>query len=57
MYYRGFRIDIVAQRAGDAWNAGVRIRLALSEIKPHVEQVTCRKATVTDAEHAGGAWA
>jgi hypothetical protein len=41
--YRGFRIEIVAQFVDGVWNAGVRIRRALSEMKPHVEQLTCRK--------------
>ena len=55
-YYRGFRIDVVAQLADDAWNAGVRIRQTLSDAKPHVEQVTCRKLTTTEAEQAGSVW-
>ena len=55
--YRGFRIEIVAQFVDNAWNAGVRIRRTLSEMKPHVEQVTCRKPTAIEAEQAGDVWA
>lgn len=54
--YRGFRIEIVAQFVDAAWNAGVRIRRTLSETKPHVEQVVCRKATAIEAEQAGEMW-
>jgi hypothetical protein len=54
--YRGFRIDIIAQLVGDAWNAGVHIRRVLSEMKPHVAQVTCRKSTAMEAEQAGAVW-
>jgi len=56
-YYRGFRIDVVAQSMGKAWDASVRIRRTLSDAKPHAEQVTCRKLTATEAEHAGSVWA
>jgi hypothetical protein len=55
--YRGFRIEIVAQLVDGQWNAGVRIRRVLSEMKPHVQQVTCRKATAIEAEQAGELWA
>jgi hypothetical protein len=48
--YRGFRIQAAALRDGDAWNADVRIRRTLSDMKPHVETVTCRKATAQLAE-------
>jgi hypothetical protein len=54
--YRGFRLEIVAQFVEGAWNAGVRIRRTLSDMKPHVEQVTCRKATAIEAEQAGEIW-
>jgi hypothetical protein len=54
--YRGFRIEVVAQFVDAAWNAGVRIRRTLSEMKPHVEQVTCRKPTAMEAEQAGEVW-
>lgn len=54
--YRGFRLEIVAQFVEGAWNAGVRIRRTLSDMKPHVEQVTCRKATAIEAEQAGELW-
>ena len=55
--YRGFRIEIVAQEVERAWNAGVLIRRTLSTMKPHVEQVTCRKSTPVEAEQAGELWA
>jgi hypothetical protein len=32
--YRGYRIEILAQLVDGAWNAGVRIRRTLSEMKP-----------------------
>jgi hypothetical protein len=54
--YRGFRIEIVAQLVDASWNAGVRIRRILSDMKPHVEQVTCRKPTAIEAEQAGELW-
>jgi hypothetical protein len=54
--YRGFRLEIVAQFVEGAWNAGVRIRRTLSDMKPHVEQVTCRKPTPIEAEQAGQLW-
>jgi hypothetical protein len=40
-------------RDGGGWNAGLRIRLTLSDEQPHVETVTCRKATATLAEERG----
>lgn len=49
--YRYFRIEVVAQFVDGAWNAGMRIRRVLSDEKPHVEYVTCRKATAAEAEH------
>jgi hypothetical protein len=54
--YRGFRIEIVAQEVDRTWNAGVRIRRMLSTMKPHAEQVTCRKSTAHEAEQAGELW-
>jgi hypothetical protein len=54
--YRGFRIEIVGQFVEGAWNAGVRIRRTLSDMKAHVEQVTCRKPTAIEAEQAGELW-
>jgi hypothetical protein len=32
--YRGFRLEVVAQLVDGAWNAGVRIRRTLSEMRP-----------------------
>jgi hypothetical protein len=54
--YRGFRLEIVAQFVEGAWNAGVRIRRTLSDMKPHTEQVICRKPTAIEAEQAGEIW-
>lgn len=54
--YRGFRIEVVAQLVDGTWNAGVRIRRVLSDMKPHVEQVTCRKPTPIEAENVGEIW-
>ena len=51
--YRSFRIEVAAQHVDGAWNAEVRIRRILSEMKPHVEQVTCRKPTGKVAEERG----
>ena len=51
--YRGFRLEIVAQEVDRTWNTDVRIRRTLSEMKPHVQQVTCRKPTAMEAEQAG----
>jgi hypothetical protein len=48
--FRGHRLEIVAQLGDGAWNAGIRIRRTLSEMKPHVDQVTCRKPTAIEAE-------
>jgi hypothetical protein len=53
-YYRGYRIEVDAEHA---WNVGVRIRRTLSDEKPHVETITCRKATAMEAEQAGEIWA
>ena len=41
--YRGHRIEVTAQHVAGAWDAEVRIRRTLTEAKPHVERVTCRK--------------
>ena len=48
--YRGYRIEVNAEAAGGVWNAHVRTRRILSEDKPHVEIVTCRKPTANVAE-------
>ena len=55
--YRGYRLEIVAQEVDKAWNAGLRIRRVLSDMKPHVEQMTCRKGAAIEAEQAGELWA
>ena len=51
--YRGFRIEVTAQHIDGAWDVEVRIRRTLSEMKLHVEQVTCRKPTAKVAEERG----
>ena len=48
--YRGYRIEVNAEAAGGVWNAQVRIRRILSEDKPRVVIVTCRKPMAKVAE-------
>ena len=55
--YRHHRIEVNAERAGGAWNAAVRVRRVVSDEKPHVETITCRKPTASAAEQAGEVWA
>ena len=55
--YRDYRIDVNAVKVDGAWKAEFRIRRTLSEDKPHVEQVTCRKDSAAAAEQAGALWA
>lgn len=55
--YRGYRIEVNAELADGAWNAQVRIRRPLSEEKPHVELVTCRKPTAKVAEERAAVYA
>jgi hypothetical protein len=55
--YRGHRIEVHAELVDGAWAAVVRIRLVLSEEKPHVERVTCRKMTAELAETRATIWA
>ena len=55
--YGGFRIEIVAQLVQNAWDAGVRIRSPLSGEIRRSAYLPCRKATATEAEHAGELWA
>ena len=56
-YYREHRIDVNAIRAGDRWNAAVRIRHTSANAKPHVEQVTNYKLTADHAERSALIWA
>jgi hypothetical protein len=57
--YRGFRIEVYAERVDDRWDAVVRIRRVSAQVltddKPYVERVTCRKLTAGLAETPGGA--
>lgn len=55
--YRGHRIQVDAVRAGDRWDAEVRIRRVLTEDKPRVERVTCGKPDRELAERWGAIWA
>jgi hypothetical protein len=55
--YRLHRIHVEAELVDGAWNAIVRTWRRFSNEKPHVEQVTCRKATPTEAEERGEVWA
>jgi hypothetical protein len=49
--YVGYRIEVFATAVGGGrWNATVRIRRLFTEERPHVEIVTCRKATEALAE-------
>jgi hypothetical protein len=41
--YRGYRIEVNAERVDGAWDATVRLRRVLTDDKPYVERVTCRK--------------
>jgi hypothetical protein len=51
--YRDHRIEVNAQHVDGAWDVEVRIGRTLSEDKPHVEVVTCRKPTAQIAEERG----
>src|SRR5438093_12010502 len=44
---------VTAQRVDGVWDAAARVRRILSETKPHVEQVTCRKPSAKVAEERG----
>src|SRR5262245_47624598 len=41
--YKGHRIEVYAERVDGAWDAIVRIRRVLTDDKPYVERVACRK--------------
>ena len=51
--YRGFRIEVTAQHVDGAWDVEVRVRRIVSEMKPNVEVVMCRKPTAKVAEQRG----
>jgi len=55
--YRGHRIEVTAQHVDGAWDAEVRIRRTLSEVKPHIERVTCRKSSAKVAEERAAIYA
>jgi hypothetical protein len=48
--YRGHRIEAYAELSDGAWDATVRIRQAVSDEKPHVERLACRKLSAEVAE-------
>jgi hypothetical protein len=52
--YRGYRIEVHAERVDGAWDATVRIRRVFTDDKPHVERVTCRKVSAELAETRAG---
>jgi hypothetical protein len=56
-FYRGYRIEVVAELVDGAWDATVRIRRVLTDDKPHVERPTCRKVKAELAETRGAIWA
>jgi hypothetical protein len=55
--YRGHRIEVYGERVDGGWDATVRIRHVLSEDKPHVARVTCRKVAAELAERLALIWA
>lgn len=55
--YRRHRIEVNAERAGGIWNAVVRIRRILTDEKPHVETITCRKPNAEAAEQVACVYA
>jgi hypothetical protein len=55
-YYKGYRIEVYAERFDGAWDATVRIRRVLSDDKPHVERVTCRKMSAELVETRAAIW-
>jgi hypothetical protein len=54
--YRGSRIQARAELVDGAWDATVQIRRVISEDRPHVERVTCRKMTAEAAVTEGAMW-
>jgi hypothetical protein len=55
--YDGYRIEVTAERIDGTWDAVVRLRRVLTDDKPHVEGVRCRKLTVELAETRATIWA
>jgi hypothetical protein len=55
--YKGHRIEVYAERVDGAWDATVRIRRVLTDDKPYVERVTCRKLSAELAETRAAIWA
>ena len=51
--YRGYRIEVNAELVDGAWDATVRLRRVLTDDKPYVERVTCRKVNAELAERLG----
>ena len=48
--YKGYRIEVDAELTDRRWDAVVRFRRVLTDEKPRVERVTCRKLTPEIAE-------
>ncbi len=55
--YRSHRIEVAAVHVDGAWDAEIRVRRLVSEEKPHVETITCRKPTAKVAEERGVVYA
>jgi hypothetical protein len=55
--YKGHRIEVYAERVDGAFDATVRIRRVLTDDKPYVERVTCRKLSAELAETRAAIWA
>jgi hypothetical protein len=55
--YKDHRIEVNAQQSVATWDAEVRIRRILSDQKPLVETITCRKPIAKDAEERASIYA
>jgi hypothetical protein len=55
--YKSHRIEVYVALVDGAWDATVRIRRVLTDDKPHVERVTCRKVSAALAETRAAIWA
>ena len=55
--YRGYRIEVVAVRTDDRWDATVRTRRLFTEEKARLDTVRCQQASADLAEHRALVWA
>ena len=55
--YRGHRIEVAARHVEGEWDAEARILRTLSEAKPQVERITCRKSSAKVAEERAAIYA